>query len=129
MNGLCSGFNFKKDLGVCCQVDIGYDYEKVLFYNTDIDQPIPLDGLIFTGEIKDALGGSVILNLAIVGTDQETGFYIPDTSSGHIHFLIKKEDNQSIPEGTYPYSFIQTDTLGDEEIFMQGEIQFFARGF
>ena len=125
--GLCSGFDFKKDLGICSQVDIGYDYEKVLFYNFDLE-PIPLDGLNFTGEIKDDLAGSVLINLAVVGTDQETGFYIPDPSSGEIHFIIKKEDD--LPEGFYPYSFTQINiATGDEEIFMQGEIQFFNRGF
>jgi len=120
----CSEFNFQT--GTCTAVNIAFDFLKVLTFTDDAGS-IDLTGFTLTGEIKDALGGSVLLNLAIVANDQTTGFYIPTPTNGVINFIIKKED--VLAAGVYPYEFILTDTSGDETIFMQGTIQFSDRGF
>jgi len=121
---LCSNFDFNNS--TCTSVDIAFDYSRVLQF-TDDSGAIDLTGFILAGNINDAIGGSSLLALAIVGNDQTTGFYIPDPTDGSIQFIIKKED--VLANGTYPYEFVLTNPSGDESIFMQGTIQFFDRGF
>jgi len=120
----CNQFDFQT--GTCTAVDITFDFVKVLTFSDDSGS-VDLTGFDLTGEIKDTLGGSVLLSLALVANDQTTGFYIPTPSNGVINFIIKKED--VLAAGVYPYEFILTNPTGDESIFMQGTIQFTDRGF
>lgn len=122
----CDTFNFQT--GNCTHVIKDFDYSTVLEYS-DEDGEINLTGMDFNGEIKDSLGGTVLLNLPIVVTDQATGFYIPDPTNGEITFIIKKEDVATIAVGIYPYQIIQTTSGGDESVFMEGTIQFTDRDF
>tara|TARA_R110001599_G_scaffold96114_1_gene248797 strand:+ start:335 stop:706 length:372 start_codon:yes stop_codon:yes gene_type:complete len=121
---LCSNFDFNST--TCTQVDITFDFSKVLTY-TDESGAIDLTGFVLAGDIKDLVGGSSLLTLAIIGDTQTTGFYIPDPTNGIIYFQIKKED--VLTAGVYPYEFILTNPSNDDSIFMQGTIQFFDRGF
>lgn len=122
----CSQFNFQT--GTCTQVDKDFDYSVVLQFD-DAAGNIDLTGFVLVGTIKDGLGGSTLLSLAIVGDDQTTGFYIPVLTDGAIQFIIKKETAAGISAGVYPYEFILTNPSGDDSIFMQGTIQFANRGF
>lgn len=123
----CSTFNFETS-AKCTQVDIGFDFSWALIYK-DSSGAIDLTNFVVEGEIKDAAGGTSLIDLAIVGDDQTTGFYIPDPSSGVIQFQIKSEDNSGIEPGNYPYEIRIMTPNGDTEIFMQGFIQFYTRGF
>lgn len=121
---LCSNFDFNNS--TCTSVDIAFDFSKVLLFSDEAGA-IDLTGFGLVGVIKDAIGGSSLLALTIVGNDQTTGFYIPVLTDGSIQFIIKKED--ALASGTYPYEFTLTNPSGDDSIFMQGTIQFFDRGF
>lgn len=120
----CSEFNFQS--GTCSQVDIEFDYINVMTF-TDEAGAIDLTGFVLAGTVKDVLGGTILLSLAIVGDDQTTGFYIPTLTDGVINFIIKKED--VLTAGVYPYEFVLTNPSSDQSIFMQGTIQFANRGF
>ena len=120
----CSEFDFQT--GTCSNVIIGKDYINILTF-TDEAGAINLTGFDLTGQIKDTLSGSVLLSLSIVANDQTTGFYIPDPTNGIINFIIKKET--VIASGVYPYEFVLINPSTDENIFMQGTIQFYTRGF
>ena len=123
----CSAFNFQT--GTCTQVDIGFDFAKVLTYTDADGTAIPLTDLVFQMLIKDELGGTVLLTLDEVGTNLLTGLYIPSPLSGVINIQITDTDTSTVPKGVYPYEITVTDADGKKDIFMQGSIQFFDRGF
>lgn len=123
----CSEFNFQSN--TCTQVDVGFDFTKVLTY-TDINgDAVNITGFVFVMTIKDNLSGATLLTLPIVGDNLTTGFYIPAPSSGVLNMQITDTDTALIAVGVYPYEMTVTDTDSKVDIFMQGTIQFFDRGF
>jgi len=125
-NNNCSQFNFESVN--CTKVNIGFDYSKVLTFKDNSGKVINLTGFVLDGNIKDTLGGSIILALPEVGDDQTTGLYIPDRTLGVINLQIKKADT-AISAASYPYEIVITNPSTDDKVFMQGTIQFFDRGF
>lgn len=123
----CSEFNFQT--GTCTQVDIGFDFEKVLTYKDGNKDVIDLTNLEFSMVVKDSVGGSVLLNLVEVANNISTGLYIPNPTTGVINIQITDVDTSSISAGVWPYEFTVTDNDSKIEIFMQGTIQFHDRGF
>lgn len=124
---LCSNFDFNNS--TCTLVTKGFDYSKVLTYTDSNGDAINITGFVFLMTIKDALGGSDILSLPIVGDNLTTGFYIPSPVSGVLNMLITDTDTGLITAGVYPYEFTVTDTDSKIDIFIQGTIEFFDRGF
>lgn len=122
----CSQFNFQ--LSTCTQVDIGFDYFRILTV-TDLGGIVNLTDFIFEMVIKDELGGNEILTLNIVGDDDTTGFYIPSPETGVLNMQILEPESTPIAPGWYVYEMTIQDPSGHTDIFMQGSIQFYQRGF
>jgi len=127
MSILCNSFNFQS--GTCTQVEKDFDFEKVLTYTDDNNDAVNITGLVFVMTIKDALAGTTLLTLPIVGDNLTTGFYIPSPTSGVLNMQITDTDVALIAEGVYPYEMTVVDGDSKVEIFMQGTIQFSERGF
>ena len=123
----CSTFDFKIT-NRCTQIDIGFDFSKILTFTDSDGIAIDLTGYTLAGDIKVNLGGASIISLPEVGDDQTTGLYIPDRTTGVIFFQIKAEETAQTPFD-YPYEITITDPDTDITIFMQGIIQFNERGF
>jgi hypothetical protein len=78
--------------------------------------------------IKDALGGSTLLTLPIVGDALTTGLYIPDPTNGQIFVQMTAADTTTVGAGVFPYEM--TKTLSTKlTIYMQGTIEFINRGY
>lgn len=122
----CNAFNF--ECATCTHVTVGVDYVYTLTF-IDEDGPIDLTGSTLSGEIKDQLGGTLLLNLPQVFNDSTTGFYIPDATTGEINFQITQADTITVGEGIFPYEIILTNSGGKDFVFMEGTIQFIDRGF
>lgn len=75
----------------CTQVDIGFDYSKTITYTDNSGNAIDLTGFVLDGNIKDNLGGSVILALPEVGDDQTTGLYIADRTTGVLTYRPQED--------------------------------------
>jgi len=125
----CNLFNFQT--GTCTQVNIGFDFSKVLTYTDSNGAAVNITGFDFVMTVKDTLGGSVILTLPIVGTNLLTGFYIPSPTTGILFLQISKADTTAITGGVgvYPYEIVVTDPDTKENIYFQGTIEFIDRGF
>lgn len=125
----CSLFNFQT--GTCTQVNMGFDFSKTLTYTDPNNAAINITGFDFVMTVKDVLGGSTILTLPIVATNLLTGFYIPSPSTGVLFMQIAKADTAAITggAGVYPYEIVVTDPDTKENVYFQGTIQFYERGF
>ena len=123
----CNEMNFQSG-NKCTQVDIGFDYSKTITYTDNSGVAIDLTGFVLDCDIKDALGGSVIIAMPEVGNDQTTGLYIADRTTGVILFQIKKADT-AITAASYPYEITITNPSTDDSVFLQGIIEFANRGF
>lgn len=123
----CNNFDFLT--GTCTQVDIGFDFDKVFTYTDSVGLPVNITGFDFNMLIKDALGGATLLTLPTVNDNVTTGFFFPSPTTGIINMQITDTDTALIASGTYPYEMTITDGDSKIDIFMQGEIQFFERGF
>lgn len=123
----CSRFDFQT--GTCTQVDIGFDFSKVLTYTDVNGDAINVTGFVFSMTIKDELSGATLLTLPIVGDNLTTGLYIPSPISGIINMQITDTDAGLIAAGVYPYEMTVTDNNSKVDIFMQGSINFINRGF
>ncbi len=124
----CSEFNFQSN--TCTQVNIGFDFSKTLTYTDSNKAAINITGFDFVMTVKDELGGSTILTLPIVVTNLLTGFYIPSPSTGVLFMQISKADTAITGgAGVYPYEIVVTDPDTKENIYFQGTIEFFERGF
>jgi hypothetical protein len=123
----CSEFNFLS--GICQDVKKDFDYTRVFQYKDPDGNAIDLTGSDLNMTIKDTLGGTTLLSLAIVGSSSATGFYIPTPTDGTINMFITQADVTSVPAGDYVHEIIITNSAGKDEIFMQGTIQFTDRGF
>tara|TARA_B110000908_G_C10047712_1_gene354761 strand:+ start:118 stop:495 length:378 start_codon:yes stop_codon:yes gene_type:complete len=123
----CSEFDFQ--VSTCTQVDIGFDFDKVLTYKDSLGVAIPLSSLEFSMTIKQSLGGTTLLSLVEVANNISTGLYIPAPSTGVINIQITDADTLLVDEGIYPYEIKVVDADAKVEIFMQGTIQFHSRGF
>jgi len=122
----CSQFNFQ--LSTCTQVDIGFDFSRVLTV-TDEGGIVDLTGSTLEMIIKDTLGGATIMTLPVVLDADTTGFYIPSPTTGIVNMQITAVDSGLIAEDWYVYETILTDSAGKIGIFMQGSIQFSTRDF
>ena len=123
----CNELNFRSG-NKCTQVDIGFDYSKTITYTDNAGAAIDLTGFVLDCDIKDVLGGSVIIAMPEVANDQTTCLYIADRTTGVILFQIKKADTAITP-ASYPYEITITNPSTDESIFLQGIIEFANRGF
>ncbi len=123
----CNEFNFLT--GTCTQVDVGFDFDKVLTYTDSAGLAIDVTGFDFTLIIKDTLAGSTLLTLPIVGDNTTTGLYIPDPTNGIINMHITDTDSTAVGVGLFPYEMTETDGDLKVDIFIQGNIQFSDRGF
>jgi len=123
----CNNFDFTIP-NKCTQVNIGFDFSKTLTFTDNDGLPIDLTGYVLAGDIKVSLGGASIISLPEIGDDQTTGLYIPDRTTGVIFLQIKAADTVQT-EFNYPYEITITDPSTDIEVFMQGIIQFYERGF
>jgi hypothetical protein len=126
--GTCNNFNYSVSTVPCTNVDVGFDFSKVVIYEND-GTAIDLTGSVFAMSIKDTIGGSVLLSLPIVGDNLTTGLYIPTPINGEIFVQITEADSIAVGEGVFPYEMTRTDTDGKDFIFMQGTIQFIDRGY
>lgn len=126
-NNNCSLFNFETI--TCTQADIGFDFTKILTFTDASGAVIDITGETFVMTIKDVLSGSTLLTLSIVGDNLTTGFFIPSPTTGIINMQITDTDTGLIAAGFYPYETIRTDVDSKKTVFMQGNIQFFSRGF
>ena len=117
------------NLDGCNKVTIDKDYSIYFEWLDNNSNGIDLTGYSFTGSIKDTLGGSEIVALPTVSDDQTTGLYIPDVTTGQIFLQIKKEDSSGIAAGDKPFQILRTYPNGDIDVFAEGNINFYYRGF
>ena len=126
--GTCNNFDYVSTTQPCTNVDVGFNFTKTIIYEND-GTPIDITSFTFLMTIKDAIGGSTLLSLPIVGNNLTTGLYIPDPTNGQIIIQIMEADSITIGAGSFPYEMIMTNPSALDSIFMQGLIQFVDRGY
>tara|TARA_R100000808_G_C2081635_1_gene105250 strand:+ start:255 stop:635 length:381 start_codon:yes stop_codon:yes gene_type:complete len=117
------------DLKGCMSVEINFDYSRYFEWLDSNSDAVDITDYTFSGSIKDSLGGSEILALPTISDDQTTGLYIPDPTNGQIFLQIKKEQSALISAGDYPFRITRTYPNTDQDVFAEGEITFYERGF
>lgn len=126
--GTCNNFDYTESTQPCTNINVGFDFSKVLFYESD-GTAIDITGFVFAMTIKDSIGGATLLSLPIVLDDDTTGLYIPIPTDGQIFVQITQADTIATGAGIFPYEMTMTDLDSKDSIFMQGTIQFIDRGF